>query len=85
MKVRNKKTGTIGQSSTFNTHALAEIIVYTDDCTSDFIRDYDVFIESIGEWVDMHEAFDKKLIITDNYNTNFREPLNEAEKERGWY
>lgn len=85
MKVKNKKTGTIGQSSTFNTHALDEIIVYTDDCTSDFISDYDVFIESIGEWVDMHEAFGKKLIITDNYNTEFREPLNKKEKERGWY
>lgn len=85
MKVRNKKTGTIGQSGDFNVHAMSEIIVYTDDCTSDFISNYDVFIESIGEWVDMHEAFKQKLIITDNYNTNFREPLNEEEKERGWY
>jgi hypothetical protein len=87
MRVRNKTKGYLGHSTDFNIHAMSEIIIYFDegDCSSEFIKDYYVYIESIGEWMDMHEAFDKKYIITDNYNTCFAEPSNETEKERGYF
>jgi len=87
MKVRNKKHGHLGNSTNFNVHGLSEIIVYFDDdsCDSEFIHDYDVYIESTGEWMDMCEAFRMSLVIPDNYNTWFKEPDNETEKERGWF
>jgi len=87
MKVKNKETGTLGCSNEFNIHAISEIIVLSDefDCSSEFIKDYEVFIESKTEWIDMSEAFSRKLILTDNLNTEFREPANDEEKIRGWY
>lgn len=87
MKVKNKVKGYTGTATNFNTHGLGEMIVYfdDDDCSSEFIRDYDVLIESLGDWVDMREAFDKNLIIPDNYNTWFREPLNLEEEQRGYF
>ena len=87
MKITTKKTGTIAESNKFNTHGIGEVIVYYEDgfCSSEFIRDFDVFLESKKSWMDMLSAFKQKLLITDNYNTSFREPLNSEEKERGWY
>lgn len=87
MVVKNKKTGTRGHSSTFNVHGLSEIIVIfpDDNYSSEYIADYDVYLESRQEWHDMQDAFREKLIIPDNYNTGFREPVNAAEQERGWY
>lgn len=87
MKVRNKKNMKEGYSDTFNTHALSEIIVaFSDgDCSSEYIKDYDVYLENRQIWLDMQEAFREKLIIPDNYNTSFREPVDEAEREKGWY
>lgn len=87
MKVRNKKSGALGCSNKFNMHAMSEIIVYFDegDCDSAFISKYDVFLEVKKTWKPMDEAFRDKDIITDNYNSEFREPYNDAERERGWY
>lgn len=87
MKVRNKANGSEGYSNTFNVHALSEIIVcfLDSDCSSEFISDYEVYLESKQEYMDMLQAFKEKLIITDNYNTNFREPKDDQERERGWY
>ena len=87
MKVRNRQNKTEGYSSTFNTHACSEIVVYfpDGDCSSEFIADYDVYLESTQIWMDMQEAFREKLIIPDNYNTAFREPVNKAERDKGWY
>ena len=87
MKVRNKKTGALGYSSKFNMHAMSEIIVYFDegDCDSAFINDYDVYLESRMAWKSMGEAFGDKDIITDNYDSEFREPCTVAERQRGWY
>lgn len=87
MKVRNKKSMKEGYSDTFNTHALSEVIVgFTDgDYSSEYIKDYDVYLENRQIWMDMQEAFREKHIISDNYNTSFREPVNEAEREKGWY
>jgi len=86
MKVRDKQTKWEGTSSTFNTSSPAgEVIVHYIDGDGDsvFIRDLEVLIN--GKWIDMAQAFKYKLLIRDNYNTQFREPLNEEEKERGWY
>lgn len=77
----------MGYSSKFNIHAMSEIIICFDDgdCNSDFIDDYDVYLESSKRWESMKEAFRNKDIIIDNYNSEFREPHNEAERGRGWY
>lgn len=87
MKVRNKAKGYTGTSTNFNTHGLGEMIVYFDDdsCDSEYIHDYDVYIDGTNSWMDMSEAFSRNLIIPDNYNTWFREPVNDEEKERGWF
>lgn len=87
MKVRNKTKGYTGTSTNFNTHGLGEMIVYFDDdsCDSEYIHDYEALIESLGDWVDMCEAFNKNLIIPDNYNTWFREPLNLEEEKQGYF
>ena len=86
MKIRHKEKGWIGSSNQFNIHGLGEMIVCFDDgADSDFIRDYDVFIESEQKWIDMYDAFEQHLIITDNYNTRFCEPTNEEDKARGYY
>jgi hypothetical protein len=87
MKVKNKNTGSVGYSDKFNTHGLGEMIVYFEDgdCSSEYIKDYDTFVESENAWMDMGEAFRQNLIIPDNYNVDFREPDNVEEKYRGWY
>jgi len=84
LNVRNKKTGTTGTASEFNLHAASEIIVYfDDDCSTEFIRDYEVQLSS-GEWKDMREAFRNRDIIPDDLNMHFREPQNDEERKRGW-
>lgn len=80
MKIRDKKTGTEAEADEFNLHSMGEIIVcYEDDIDSDFIRDFDVFIETgprAGQWIDLKEAFRNHDVIPDNYHRNFREPKN---------
>lgn len=84
MKVRHKKSGAIGSSGMFNTHGIGEIVVYfKDDCTSDFISDYDVQLED-GSWKDLGEAFEDHDVIIDNYNTRFFYPENEEDMKRGY-
>lgn len=85
MEVRNKKSGVCGESMQFNPHSIGEIIVYYEDgkCSSEFIRDYEVYLD-VG-WKDMHEAFRDCDVIPNNYNTRFRRPLNETEREKGYY
>lgn len=83
-RVRAKKTGALGSSSTFNVSALNEIIVgfETGDMDSDYITNYDVFVN--GEWKDMKQAFKDHDLITDNYNTGFFEPRTEEDRVRGY-
>jgi len=87
MKVKNKITGEEGRSNCFNPNAYAEIIVYflDGDCSSEFVKDYDVYLENRGIWADMSGALREGLVIPDNYNIHFREPADEGERERGWY
>jgi hypothetical protein len=50
MKIRDKKTNRIGYGDEFNIHSMSEIVVYfKDDVTSDYSRNYDAFIEALGE------------------------------------
>jgi len=86
MQVRSKKTGSLGEATDFNTHGLSEIIVCFDagDCSSEFIRDYDVLLTS-GKWKDMHQAFVDCNLIPNDLNTSFRESRSDAERAQGWY
>jgi hypothetical protein len=88
MKVRNKKQTWEGLSSEFNTCGLGEVIVgFLDDEGMDsmFINELEVFLDSKQEWKDMSQAFKDNNIISDNFNTCFREPKNEEERENGYY
>lgn len=84
MKIRYKKTGSEGHASSFNTHALAEVLVNFDDGGGDsaFISELDVLLPS--GWKDMKQAFTDHDLVTDNYNTCFFPPHDEMERERGW-
>lgn len=90
MKIRKIDDHKItGDSSMFNTAGLGEIIVFYDDedggCDSEYTREWEVYITSVGKWMPIREAFKEKLLISDNYDKYFREPINEEEKNRGWY
>jgi len=75
-----------GESSKLNSNSISEIIIVWDsgEVDSDYASRYEVLLTS-GEWITLTEAFRDNKVITDNYNTSFREPLNEEEKKRGWY
>jgi len=70
----------------FNTHSINEIIVYFFDgsADSDFIKEYDVWLEKRQEWKDLNKAFQDKDVITDTYNTSFFEPSTEDDRLRGY-
>jgi hypothetical protein len=87
MKIRKKDTQEIGSSSQFNIHSAApqEIIVYFNDWTdTDYMSNYEVWIEAKKEWKEFGKAFADKDIITDNYNTRFFEPPNKEDRDRGF-
>jgi hypothetical protein len=81
MKIRYKKTGTLGNASYFNINAMAEVLTGDD---SAFVSELDVFLDSKNMWKDMRQSFSDKDLIIDNYNTRFFEPNNEEDKERGY-
>ena len=85
MKIRNIKTGEEGTSGKFNIHSLTEIFVYFDDwMDTDFMHNYEVFIEATQTWMTFNNAFNEKHLINDNHNTYFFEPTNEEDRERGY-
>jgi hypothetical protein len=86
MRVRSKKTGSLGEATDFNIHGLGEIVVYFDegDCSSEFFREYEVQLTS-GEWKDMRQAFVDHDLIPNDLNTSFRESRSDAECAQGWY
>lgn len=91
MRVRDKKTGILGFSSRFNVHSINEIAVGYDDedgntrgMDSDYIHNYDVYLESKGAWKDLAQAFRDHDVITDNYNTKFFEPTTEEDRVKGY-
>lgn len=91
MKVRHKEKGLLGFSNNFNTHSLDEIIIRFDDINgenmgadSDYIYNYESFLEATQKWKDMRHAFQDHDLITDNYNTYFFESKNEEDRIRGF-
>ena len=81
MKVRYKKTGSEAYSRNFNVNAIGEVLTGDD---SPFISELDVYLEALGQWKDMCQAFRDKDSIVDNYNTHFFEPTSEEDRERGY-
>lgn len=71
MKIRYKKTGSEGHSSSFNVNAISEVLVYFDDGGGDsaFIHELDVLLPT--GWKDMERAFTDNDLVRDNYNTHF--------------
>jgi hypothetical protein len=65
-----------------NTHALAEVLTGDD---SAFFSDLEIFLDSKQDWKCLSQAFKDGDVITDNYNTIFRESKNTEERERGWF
>jgi hypothetical protein len=90
MKVRLKdRPDTTGVSSKHNIHTVspAEVIVGFDggDMDTVYMRDLDVWLEGLGRWKDMGLAFQDRDLISDNYNSEFREPKTADERSQGWY
>lgn len=88
MKVRHKdRPDKEGIANNFNLSTVSsqEMFVYfPGDADSDYVKDYEVFLESTQEWKDMNEAFRDHDLITDNYNHHFFEPDNDMDRERGY-
>lgn len=86
MKVRHKICGDIAYSGNFNIHSYNEIIVTLEegDMDSDYIDNYEVFLNQKNEWKNLRQAFKDNDVITDNYNTRFFEPPTEADRVRGY-
>lgn len=84
MKVRFIKNKEItGTSHKFNFNSQEVIICLNDEgLDSEYIKDLEVEIKD--EWISLSEAFKQKLLITDNHNIGFFEPINNEEKERGY-
>lgn len=83
MKLRYKATLSEASSSSFNLHALAEVLTGDDSAS---ISDLDVWLVLTDppQWKDMQQAFRDKDLITDDYNSRFFEPTNDADRTRGW-
>ena len=75
-----------GSGGSLNTHSLSEVIVYykEGDASSEYIRECEVKLTD-GTWKNLAQAFRDRDVITDNYNTAFREPISTEEKARGYY
>lgn len=87
MNVRLFKNSNVkGSSIKFNTLSLNEVIVNFDDGDHDSvsISDLDVYIKRESKWIPLSDAFEQKLVITDNHNTRFFEPKDEEERIRGY-
>lgn len=91
MKIKHKETGHTGFSGRFNPVGMSEIIVQWDDINgehmgadSDYISEYEVYLNKTGEWKDMTQAFKDHDLITDDYNVKFFEPISEENRVRGY-
>jgi hypothetical protein len=83
VRVRLKdKPEVTGTSSKFNGSFEVLVTFEGGEMDSVFTSDLEVLIG--GEWKDLGLSLDKKDIITDNHNTEFFEPQDEAEKLRGY-
>lgn len=71
-------------SSSFNSSALAEVLVNFEDGDADSVFIWDLEVELESGWKDFSQAFKDKDIITDNYNRSFFIPPTKEDKERGY-
>ena len=88
MKVRNKENKQLCSSSKFEIHGMRKIIVmFPDpdpDVDSDYITNYEIYLEKTKCWKDMAQAFRDKDLIIDNRNVIFFEPRTEEDRTRGY-
>lgn len=86
MKVRHIEKGWLGGSNSFNTHGIGEMIVYYEggDASSEFCRDYEVWVVALEQWKPFGDAMKDGDIITDNHNSHFFEPQNTEDRKRGF-
>jgi hypothetical protein len=91
MRARLKdKPNVTGSASSLNVHAIFEVIMYFDGeegfdgCDSVYGSDVEVFVTKLGAWKPLSQAMKDRDVITDNYNTEFFEPRNDADRERGF-
>jgi hypothetical protein len=89
MQLRHRVNKLQCSSSSFNTHALSEIVVLFDegDADSDYISNYDVLLTTgprAGQWVSLSDAFKQHDVIPNNHNTCFAEPQSDEDRERGY-
>lgn len=84
MKVYRKRDGEEFYSSSFS-HGYGIIVTSPGgDMTVDYASHYEVELAD-GRQMDLMEAFHNHDLIPDIYDINFREPLNEEEREQGYY
>lgn len=88
MKARTKnEDGTYaeGWCSQFNTHSTCEAIMGWADGDQDSMYMKDIEIQlTDGTWINLREALQTNKVIPDNYNTYFREPRDDGERQRGY-
>jgi len=88
MKLRLKeKPEQLCASNQFNVNSVNEIIVIylpEGDTSSDFIKNYDVYLETLKDWKDMRQAFGDKDLIMNSHFTSFFEPTTEEDRQRGF-
>lgn len=85
MQVRTIKSQSPGNSSSFNTSGLGEVIVMFVDGGADsmFIDELEVLLKT--GWKNMSQAFKDRDLIPDNYNISFGEPKTPEDRRRGYF
>lgn len=68
-------------ASRLNVSALNEVEMGDD---SAYFHDLEVQLKD-GTWVNLAAAFKSHTVVTDDYNTWFREAENDKERARGWF
>ena len=73
MKLRHKQTMNECSASQFNTCGIGEIIVTYDDGSmdSDYAKDFDAYIPSLGVFMDFRECTRCGLVVIDDLDINF--------------
>ena len=75
MKLRHKTTKLECTSQGFNIHSINEIIIGSNngELDSDYIRNFEVWLEKQNKWIDLNQAFRDGFIEVDEYHSNFWE------------
>jgi hypothetical protein len=92
MKCRLKKRPeATGHTMGLNKHSMSEVIVGFDDregaggdMDSCFGSELEVQLRD-GRWKELYLALNDRDVVVNNMNWDFREPMSEEEKKRGYY